>query len=148
MRCIRGFPKNILAVGVVAIVVAIAAPAAHAVILCRSAIRNKTAPTGTNLNSGWQWEASWAGAFTGTPIAPHYFLSAAHLGGAVGQPITFRGVNYKTTAAYVTRARLESCFGGNRLLHQPGPQYRASRQNRTEHCSRRRIGPVPTVPGH
>jgi hypothetical protein len=73
---------------------------AEAVILYRSAIRNKSAPTGTNLNSGWQWEGNWAGAFVGTPIAPHYFISAAHLGGGVGGLITYKGINYKTTAAY------------------------------------------------
>src|SRR5437660_1113939 len=74
--------------------------AAQAVILYRSAIRNKTAPTGTNADSGWQWEGNWAGGFVGTPIAPHYFLSASHLGGNVGAAIYFQGKNYTTTAAF------------------------------------------------
>jgi len=73
---------------------------ADAVILYRSAIRNKTAPTGSEVNSGWQWEGKWAGAFVGTPIAPHYFLTASHLGGAVGGAITFQGKNFTTTAGY------------------------------------------------
>jgi len=34
----------------------------------------------------------------GTPIAPHYFLAAHHVGGSVGQTFTFNGVNYTTTA--------------------------------------------------
>jgi hypothetical protein len=76
-----------------------AAPA-DAVILYRSAIRNKSAPTGAQANSGWQWEGNWAGGFVGTPIAPHYFISASHLGGGVGAAIYYKGKNYSTIAAY------------------------------------------------
>jgi hypothetical protein len=93
--------RIVLAAGVaVAMVVSFAPSSAQAVILYRSAIRNKTAPTGTNANSGWQWEGNWAGGFVGTPIAPHYFLSAAHLGGGVGGAIYFQGKNYTTSAAW------------------------------------------------
>ena len=87
------------ALGVAALVCVFAARV-DAVILYRSAIRNKTAPTGTNANSGWQWEGNWAGGFVGTPIAPHYFLTASHLGGSVGSALYFQGKNYTTTAAY------------------------------------------------
>src|SRR5205085_3862828 len=60
---------------------------------------NKTAPTGTNANSGWQWEGNW-GAFTGTPIAKNYFLTASHVGGGVNQSFTFAGKTYTATAQY------------------------------------------------
>src|SRR5256885_10007799 len=92
MRCI-----------VIAVVAAAAlagfAPRAEAVILYRSQWRNKTAPTGTSANSGWQWEGNW-GAFAGTPIAKNYFLTAAHIGGGVNQSISFAGKNYTATAQY------------------------------------------------
>jgi hypothetical protein len=83
-----------------AVMILVFAADAQAVILYRSAIRNKSAPTGTEANSGWQWEGNWAGGFVGTPIAPHYFMSASHLGGSVGGAIYFHGKNYTTTAAY------------------------------------------------
>lgn len=60
---------------------------------------NTTPPTGTLTNSGWQYEGQW-GPFLGTPIAPHYFLAAQHIGGSVGQTFTFNGSNYTTTAYY------------------------------------------------
>jgi hypothetical protein len=39
---------------------------------------NTTAPGGSLSNSGWQWEGNWD-RFLGTPIAPRFFLSAAHV---------------------------------------------------------------------
>jgi hypothetical protein len=87
----------------IAVVVAVCfgiASRADAVILYRSAIRNKSAPTGTNANSGWQWQGNWAGGFTGTPIASQYFLTAGHVGGGVGQNLWIDGKNHKTTAVW------------------------------------------------
>lgn len=55
---------------------------APAIILFRTADieANTTAPAdAANLNSGWQYQGSW-GAFLGTPIAPHFFISAKHIG--------------------------------------------------------------------
>ncbi|MGH7176987.1 MAG: hypothetical protein ACREJC_06390, partial [Tepidisphaeraceae bacterium] len=63
----------------------------NAVILYRSATRNTTAPTGEFANSGWQYEGIW-GTFTGTPIAPKYLISAAHLGGS--STLTLNSVVY------------------------------------------------------
>src|SRR5947207_13615655 len=90
-----------------ALVVSVAAGAlltaprsAQAVILSRTASRNTSAPTGTNYNSGWQWQGNWGGGFTGTPIAPNYFLTAAHIGGGVGQGIWLNGKTYTTVAQY------------------------------------------------
>jgi hypothetical protein len=91
--------RPLLAVCVLVSLGAFTAPA-DAVILYRSSIRNKTAPTGANANSGWQWEGHWAGGFEGTPIASRYFISAAHLGGGVGQAIYFGGKNHTVVAQY------------------------------------------------
>ena len=44
-------------------------------------------------NSGWQYEGFW-GSFLGTPIAPHFFLSAKHVGQAGGSTFLFGGNNY------------------------------------------------------
>ena len=60
---------------------------------------NTTAPSGTLTNSGWQYEGGWGG-FLGTTIAPKYFITAEHVGGAVGQTFIFQGVSYTTTAVY------------------------------------------------
>ena len=62
---------------------------------------NTTAPTGALADSGWQYEGQF-GAFLGTPIAPNYFITAAHIGGAslVGTSIQYQGASYTTTAAY------------------------------------------------
>jgi hypothetical protein len=78
---------------------AIAQPA-EAVILSRTSTRNTSAPSGTNANSGWQWEGNWGGAFLGTPIAPQYFITAEHIGGTTGQSIYWNGKNYTATAKY------------------------------------------------
>ncbi len=60
---------------------------------------NTTAPTGALADSGWQYEGFWGG-YSGTAIAPHYFLSARHIGGAVGQLFFFGGGSYTTTAYF------------------------------------------------
>jgi len=53
---------------------------------------NTTAPTGDLAGSGWQFEGYWGG-FTGTPIAPNFFMSAHHIGQG-GTVFTFQGVDY------------------------------------------------------
>lgn len=58
---------------------------------------NTTAPTGALAGSGWQWQGQWKTA-TGIPIAPHFFISAGHLGGRVGDTFLFDGVTYTTVA--------------------------------------------------
>src|SRR4051812_38632660 len=75
------------------------APSAHAIVLADQWYRNKSAPTGTLANSGWQYEGNW-GAFTGTPIGKNYFVTASHVGGGVGQSLVMNGVSYPTVAMY------------------------------------------------
>src|SRR5438105_8750846 len=82
-----------------ALVMAAVASPVNAVILSRTATRNTAAPSGTLLNSGWQWEGNFGG-FLGTPIAPNYFITAEHIGGSVGQTLTLNGKTYKTTAKF------------------------------------------------
>ncbi|HKS36460.1 MAG TPA: hypothetical protein VJW76_04670 [Verrucomicrobiae bacterium] len=60
---------------------------------------NTTAPGGSLTNSGWQFQGIWGG-FLGTPIAPKYFIAAAHVGGSVGTPLVLNGVSYTTTAVF------------------------------------------------
>jgi hypothetical protein len=74
---------------------------ARAVILYGTAdpAANTTAPTGSLIGSGWQYEGQF-GVYLGTPIASNYFLTAKHIGGSVGQTFSFGGTNYTTTAVF------------------------------------------------
>src|SRR5687768_5561019 len=62
---------------------------------------NKVAPVGTQKSSGWDYQFSWLGGFLGTPIAPHYFLSAKHLhpgpDGGEGSSFDYQGETYTAT---------------------------------------------------
>lgn len=60
---------------------------------------NTNAPTGSYTNSGWQYEGQWH-SFLGTAIGPHYFVSAKHVGGAVGDAFIFQGKTNVTTAVF------------------------------------------------
>ncbi len=74
----------------------LALASAQAVILYRTgdAGENTTEPTGPGYaNSGWQYEGSWGG-FLGTPFAPHFFLSAAHIGNAGSSIFLFQNQTY------------------------------------------------------
>ena len=78
----------------IALLLAVRPLASDAVILYRTGdpAANSTAPGGPLNGSGWQFQGVW-GAFLGTPIAPHFFLSAKHVGQA-GAAFTFGGINY------------------------------------------------------
>jgi len=60
---------------------------------------NTTEPAGVLAGSGWQWQGTW-GAFLGTAIDPHHFITAKHVGGSVGQSFVLNGVSYTTDAAF------------------------------------------------
>lgn len=53
---------------------------------------NTTEPTGVLADSGWQYEGDF-GAYLGTAIAPHYFMTAKHLG-QVSDKFVYHGVKY------------------------------------------------------
>ena len=59
---------------------------------------NTTAPGGTLANSGWQYQGDWGG-YLGTPIAPKFFISAAHSGQG-GTALTYQNVNYPVVGSY------------------------------------------------
>ena len=59
--------------------------------------KNTTAPTGAFANSGWECTGNW-GLFQGTAIGPRHFITAAHLGGSVGQTFEFLGTAYTTVS--------------------------------------------------
>jgi hypothetical protein len=60
---------------------------------------NTNAPTGALTNSGWQYQGAWS-VFNGTVISSNAFITAKHVGGAVGDPFTFQGLQYTTTASF------------------------------------------------
>lgn len=68
---------------------------------------NITAPSGSLSGSGWQFEGHW-GLVLGTPIAPHYFISAAHVGNAGGGIFRYNETNYTATQSF--------SLGGSDLL--------------------------------
>lgn len=85
-------PRTIRFLLASAVFFAALAPGLRGVIFYYSADTgyNTTAPGGALADSGWQWVGLWTG-FQGTPIGPNHFLTAKHVGGAVGQGITLDG---------------------------------------------------------
>lgn len=73
---------------------------AGAIILYRTADprANSTEPTGELTGSGWQYQGMF-GDFLGTPIAPRFFISAKHLGGA-SDKFTYRGAVYTVVRGF------------------------------------------------
>lgn len=73
---------------------------ARAVLLFRTGdpTANTTAPAGQLAGSGWQYQGSF-GAFLGTPIAPHYFITAKHLG-LVSPKLIYQGASYTIVKAF------------------------------------------------
>jgi hypothetical protein len=59
--------------------------------------RNASAPTGTLADSGWQWTGRF-NSFCGVPVGPSSFLTAAHIGGNVGNTFEWQGRRYRTVA--------------------------------------------------
>ncbi len=71
---------------------------AKAVVFLETAdpAHNTTTP---GNNSGWQYEGKFVG-FLGVPIAPFHFITAAHIGGGIGNLFDFHGDYYTTIAAH------------------------------------------------
>jgi len=66
----------------------------NAIILFRTSdpTANTTEPTGTLAGTGWQYQGLF-GAFLGTAIAPHFFITAQHIG-VQSNTFFYRDVNY------------------------------------------------------
>jgi hypothetical protein len=62
---------------------------------------NTTPPDGALANSGWQFAGQWGG-FTGWPISIDCFLTATHVGGAVGNQLILNGHAYTTVATWTS----------------------------------------------
>lgn len=89
-----------LKISLIAIAMLTCAAAAYGVILLRTGdpTANTNEPTGEFAASGWQYEGTF-GAFLGTAIAPHYFVTAKHLG-QVSDKFVYHGVNYTIAAGF------------------------------------------------
>jgi hypothetical protein len=59
---------------------------------------NTTAPTGALTGSGWQYEGQF-GAFLGTAISPHHFITVKHIGIA-SNIFVYQGANYTVLGYY------------------------------------------------
>lgn len=75
-------------------------PAANGVILLSTGdtAANTAEPAGALANSGWQYQGNW-GAFLGTPIAPHFFIAAAHVGRAASV-FSYNGETYTLVRSF------------------------------------------------
>jgi len=73
---------------------------ADAAVLKGTVGRNLTAPTGSLVDSGWQYQGTWAGTFLGTPISPNHFITAEHVGGTVGGTFFYENQSFTTTAVF------------------------------------------------
>ena len=73
---------------------------ASAIILYRTGdpTQNTTAPVNDVAGRGWNYEGNFGG-FLGTAIAPHYFITAQHIGVA-GSVFTLAGVDYHIVARF------------------------------------------------
>jgi hypothetical protein len=73
---------------------------AWAVIIYGSTGRDTSAPTDPALAIRWNQVGDWGG-FLGTPIASNVFITAKHVGGTVGDSITFLdSTSYQTVARF------------------------------------------------
>lgn len=74
---------------------------AHAIIFYSTGDPNynTNAPGGALTNSGWQYQGAWS-TFNGTVISSNAFITAKHVGGSVGDPFMFQGLQYTTTISY------------------------------------------------
>ena len=79
----------------------LSATSAGAVVLFRDANppENKVAPDIAFPHDGWDFEGNY-GSFLGTPIAPHFFITAKHVSGGVGSALDFQGSNYVSIREY------------------------------------------------
>ncbi len=86
---------------------------------------NTTAPANSLANSGWQWVGNFDG-YQGTPIGPHHFLSARHIGGTVGDPFILNGITYTTTAYFDDTLSDLRIWQVGEIFPSWAPLYRAS----------------------
>ncbi|RYD24468.1 MAG: hypothetical protein EOP87_26060, partial [Verrucomicrobiaceae bacterium] len=76
----------------------LAGQACHGVV-CLDTDDAQSRTTTPGDNSGWQYEGKF-NDFLGVPVAPHFFITAAHIGGSVGDVLDFHGDPYTTIAKH------------------------------------------------
>lgn len=79
------------------LMVLVSAIPSHAVIVFGESGRNLSPPPDTARRACWELEGQW-GKFLGTPVGSHWFLTADHVGGYVGDAFFFAGERYTAVA--------------------------------------------------
>lgn len=83
-----------------AVALACCGSTARAVIIYGSPGRDTSTPTDPALAARWSQVGNWGG-YLGTPIASNLFLTAKHVGGTVGDSLTFLdSTSYQTVAHF------------------------------------------------
>jgi hypothetical protein len=65
--------------------------------------RNSSEPTGSLANTGWQWTGRF-NSFCGVPVGPSSFLTAAHVGGNIGDRFEWQGRRYRVVGSQTDSA--------------------------------------------
>jgi hypothetical protein len=93
------------------------------IILYRTgdATANTTAPAGSLVNSGWQYEGIF-GDYLGTPIAPHFFITAQHIG-PNSDKLVYRGADYTIVKSFDDPASDLSIFEVSQTFTTFAPLY-------------------------
>jgi hypothetical protein len=96
--CFFNFAQHSVLLGVAALL--LFGGSVDGIILYRTgdATANTTAPGGSLANSGWQYEGIF-GDYLGTPIAPHFFITAQHIG-MNSDKLVYRGANYTIVKSF------------------------------------------------
>ena len=75
--------------------------------------------------SGWQWQIQYGGVLA-TPIGADYMITARHVGGGVGDVVSYQGELYTTTAAWRSPDSDLAIFKVDHPFHSWAPLYRGS----------------------
>ena len=113
---------------------------ARAVILFDTGVPsvNTTAPGGPLTNSGWQYEGQWGG-YLGTPIAPHFFVSAAHIGQA-GSNLIFLESTYTIVRSFSLPGASTHLFARLRVTRPSAPVVQPAKRGNSK-------SPIIAAPG-
>src|SRR5438128_4606386 len=111
-----------------AVALFVATSVAHAVILYSTGdpSTNTTAPTGSLVGSGWQYEGTF-GSFLGTPVGPHHFVTVQHIG-IQSSTFVFQGANYSIVRAFDDSASDLRVFEVSETFPSYAPLYPATNE--------------------
>lgn len=119
-------PRRPISGGIVLLTLLLCATAVEGVILYRTGdpAANTTEPGGPLAGSGWQYEGNF-GAFLGTAIAPHHFITAKHLG-KVADQFVYHGSNYTIVHGFGDSQSDLQIFEVAEVLPKYAPLYQRS----------------------